>query len=287
MLDEDNRLHTEFIQTGTTTGRLASQNPNLQNIPLRSERGRAIRNAFIASPGFSLVSLDYSQIELRLAAILSGDEKFCEIFRNGRDVHTEVAAQVFGVVPEKVDGEMRRRAKVINFGILYGMGVNALRAQLGSTTAEAHQFLENYFSTFKTLSDYLESTRGFARKYGYTETIFGRRRQFPEMKSSLPYVRAQAERMAINAPIQGTEADVIKLAMVKVDAIIKEHGGDAGAHLLLSVHDELVYEIRAGQVEKLSARIKEIMESILQDKETRGVPIIATMKSGPNWGELQ
>ena len=286
MLGEDNRLHAEFIQTGTTTGRLASQNPNLQNIPLHSKRGQAIRHAFVASPGFSFVSLDYSQIELRLAALLSGDEKFCEIFRSGRDVHTEVAAQVFGVAPEKVDGEMRRRAKVINFGILYGMGVNALRAQLGSTTAEAHQFLENYFSTFKTLSDYLESTRGFARKHGYTETLFGRRRQFPEMKSSLPYVRAQAERMAINAPIQGTEADVVKLAMVQVDGMLKKEKAYDDAHLLLSVHDELVYEIRTGQVEKLSTRIKEIMESILQNEETRGVPLVATMKSGADWGNL-
>src|SRR6185437_3634918 len=187
----------------------------------------------------SLVALDYSQIELRLAAILSGDEKLCAIFKGGRDVHREVAAMVFGVAPEAVDLEMRRRAKVINFGILYGMGVNALRAQLGSTTAEAHQYLEDYFTTFKTLSEYLEKTKGFARKHGYTETLFGRRRQFPEMKSSLPYVRAQAERMAINAPMQGTQADIIKLAMVRVDQMLeKEKAGD-DAHLLLQVHDEL------------------------------------------------
>ena len=294
MLDEGNRLHAEFIQTGTTTGRLASQNPNLQNIPLHSERGQAIRHAFVASPGYTLVSLDYSQIELRLAAILSGDENLCEIFRNGRDVHTEVAARVFHIAPELVTQEMRRRAKVINFGILYGMGVNALRQQLGTTTAEAHEFLENYFSTFKTLSEYLESTRGFARTHGYTETLFGRRRQFPEMKSSLPYVRAQAERMAINAPLQGTQADIIKLAMVQVGNILKEHVGDADAgsidedaHLLLSVHDELVYEIRSACVEELSTQIKEIMESILSREETRGVPITATMKSGPDWGALQ
>src|SRR3989344_2425784 len=217
MLGPDNRLHAEFLQTGTTTGRMASQNPNLQNIPMRSERGRAIRHAFVAPNGFSLVALDYSQIELRLAAILSDDKKLYEIFKSGRDVHTEVAMQVFHVAPDKVDAEMRRRAKIINFGILYGMGVNALRAQLGSTTAEAHKYLEDYFSTFKTLSDYLEKTKGFARKHGYTETLFGRRRQFPEMKSSLPYVRAQAERMAINAPIQGTSADIIKLAMSRAD----------------------------------------------------------------------
>jgi len=242
MLDSEHRLHAEFLPAGTTTGRMASQNPNLQNIPLHSERGQMIRHAFIAPSGFELVSLDYSQIELRLAAILSGDEKLCTIFKSGRDVHQEVAVQVFHVAPESVDGEMRRRAKVINFGILYGMGVNALRAQLGSTTAEAHQYLEEYFSTFKTLSEYLESTRGFARKHGYTETLFGRRRQFPEMKSTLPYVRAQAERMAINAPIQGTQADIIKLAMVQVDDMLTKKKAQEDAYLLLQVHDELVYE---------------------------------------------
>ncbi len=286
MLDVENRLHAEFIQTGTVTGRMSSQNPNLQNIPLRSERGRAIRHAFVASNGFTLVGLDYSQIELRLAAILSGDKKLCDIFKNGRDVHTEVAAQVFGVAPEKVDAEMRRRAKIINFGILYGMGVNALRAQLGSTTAEAYQFLEEYFSTFKTLSEYLESTRGFARKNGYTETLFGRRRQFPDMKSSLPYVRAQAERMAINAPIQGTQADIIKLAMVRVDEMLAKENANTDAYLLLQVHDELVYEICTERVGELAPKIRAIMESVLANDDTRGVPIVATMKQGNDWGAM-
>lgn len=286
MLDTENRLHAEFLQTGAVTGRMASQNPGLQNIPMRTERGRAIRDAFVAPPGFTLVSLDYSQIELRIAALLSGDEKLCSIFKNGRDVHTEVAAQVFHVAPEAVDAEMRRRAKIINFGILYGMGVNALRAQLGSTTAEAHQFLDDYFATFSTLAQYLESTKGFARKHGYTETLFGRRRQFPEMKSSLPYVRAQAERMAINAPIQGTQADIIKLAMVQVDECLTRENATQDAHLLLQVHDELVYEIRSERVADLSAKIKTIMESVLSREEARGVPIITTMKAGPNWGEM-
>ncbi|MBU6490993.1 hypothetical protein KGQ25_02465 [Patescibacteria group bacterium] len=286
MLDAENRLHAEFLQTGTTTGRLASQNPNLQNIPLHSERGRAIRRAFIAAPGFILVALDYSQIELRLAAILSGDEKLCEIFRNGRDVHREVASQVFHVAPEEVDQEMRRRAKVINFGILYGMGVNALRQQLGTTTAEAHAFYEEYFGQFKTLSEYLEKTKGFARKHGYTETLFGRRRQFPEMKSSLPYVRAQAERMAVNAPIQGTQADIIKLAMVRVDEMLEKELASTDAHLLLQVHDELVYEIKTTRATELSARIKKIMESVLPSEETRGVPVLAMIKSGPDWGAM-
>ncbi len=286
MLDKGNRLHAEFLQTGTTTGRMASQNPNLQNIPIQSERGRAIRHAFIAPSGFKLVALDYSQIELRLAAILSGDEKLCTIFKSGRDVHREVAAQVFHVAPDAVDVEMRRRAKVINFGILYGMGINALRAQLGTTTAETHAFYEEYFGQFKTLSEYLEKTKGFARKHGYTETLFGRRRQFPEMKSTLPYVRAQAERMAINAPIQGTQADIIKLAMVRVDEMLTEKKAHNDAHLLLQVHDELVYEIRESRVKELAGSIQHIMESVLPEKETRGVPIIALPKTGANWGEL-
>ena len=287
LLDASDRLHTEFIQTGTSTGRLASQNPNLQNIPLHRERGKAIRNAFVAPEGFSLLALDYSQIELRLAAILSGDEKLCDVFRHGRDVHREVAAMVFGVPPEQVDSEMRRRAKVINFGILYGMGVNALRVQLGSTTAEAHRFLDDYFQTFKTLAAYLESTKGFARKHGYTETLFGRRRQFPEMASKLPYVRAQAERMAINAPIQGTEGDLIKLAMVQTDAMLERVGAGEDAHLVLSVHDELIYEIRKEALAALAPQLKQVMERVLPEGETRGVPVTVEMKSGPDWGHLE
>jgi DNA polymerase I len=211
----------------------------------------------------------------------------CEIFKGGADVHQEVAARVFRVSKDKVNGEMRRRAKVINFGILYGMGVNALRTQLGATTAEAHSFYEAYFAQFPTLAEYLERTKGFARKYGYTETLFGRRRQFPEMKSPLPYVRAQAERMAINAPIQGTQADIIKLAMVRVDALLQKEKVSNDVRLLLQVHDELVFEIRTEKISAFSTAIKQIMESVLTDKETGGVPIIATMKSGPNWGDMQ
>lgn len=287
LLDKENRLHAEFLQAGTSTGRMASQSPNLQNIPLHSERGRAIRDAFVAPKEFVLAALDYSQIELRLAAILSGDEKLCEIFRNGRDVHREVAAMVFGVDPEKVDAEMRRRAKVINFGILYGMGVNALRTQLNSTTAEAHQFLDNYFNTFTTLAEYLEKTKGFARKNGYTETLFGRRRQFPEMKSQLPYVRAQAERMAINAPLQGTQSDIIKLAMVRIDQMLEEEGKREDVHLLLQVHDELVFEFREKESKEFGERIRTIMESVLSPKETRNVPITATLKFGTDWGHME
>lgn len=287
LLDADNRLHAEFLQYGAVTGRMASQNPGLQNIPIRTERGRAIRNAFIARDGFTLVGLDYSQIELRLAAILSKDEKLMDIFKSGRDVHTEVAAAVFKVDPADVDREMRRRAKIINFGILYGMGVNALRTQLGTSASDAHTFYDDYFETFDTLAKYLESTRGFARKHGFTETMFGRRRQFPEMKSTLPYVRAQAERMAINAPIQGTQADIIKLAMVRVDELLRETGAENDAHLLLQVHDELVYEVRDSRVKELAAKIRETMEQALPAELADGVPIIAEAKAGPDWGNMQ
>lgn len=287
LLDGEDRLHATFIQTGAATGRMASADPNLQNIPIRTERGRAIRHAFIAAEDFTLVALDYSQIELRIAAILSKDEKFREIFRAGRDVHTEVAARVFKVAPENVTADMRHKAKAINFGILYGMGVNSLRASLGTTTAEAHAFYDEYFATFTTLAQYLESTKGFARKHGYTETLYGRRRQFPEMKSPLPYVRAQAERTAINAPIQGTQADLIKLAMVRIDTMLKEEHAEQDAHLLLQIHDELVYEVRESRVKDLASKIETIMESVLSEEETGGVPIIAEARSGPNWGEME
>lgn len=287
LLDKEDRLHAEFIASGTTTGRMASQNPNLQNIPIRSERGRAIRHAFIAPTGSTLVALDYSQIELRIAALLSKDEKLCAIFRSGRDVHQEVAARVFKVAPEAVDAEMRRKAKAINFGMLYGMGVNSLKASLGTSLSEAHQFYDDYFATFTTLAEYLESTKGFARKHGYTETLFGRRRQFPEMKSPLPYVRAQAERMAINAPIQGTQSDIIKLAMVQIAAFLKEQNATNDAHLLLQVHDELVYEIKNERVQELAPNIEHIMEHILTSKEANDVPIIAEARVGQNWGDLQ
>ncbi|MBP7741544.1 MAG: hypothetical protein KA104_02545 [Candidatus Pacebacteria bacterium] len=287
LLDGDNRLHAEFLQTGAVTGRMASQNPGLQNIPIRTEQGRAIRAAFIPRKGYTLVGLDYSQIELRIAAILSGDEKLCEIFRSGRDVHTEVASAVMGVPASEVDREMRRRAKIINFGILYGMGVNALKAQLGTSIGEAQQYLEDYFVTFSRLKEYLEETKGYARKNGYTETMFGRRRQFPEMKSPLPYVRAQAERMAINAPIQGTQADIIKLAMVRVDAWLREKGMRDDAHLLLQVHDELVFEVRNESLTEIAQGIERIMETTLTDEERKDVPIIAEAKAGPNWGAME
>jgi len=287
MVDAEGRLHATFVQAGTTTGRMSSQNPGLQNIPIRTDLGRKIRNAFTATEGFDLVALDYSQIELRVAAFLSGDEKMIEIFRGAGDVHRAVAAQVFAVPPEMVDAEMRRRAKVINFGILYGMGVNALRQNLGTTRAEAQTFYNEYFKNFSGIARYLDQVKAEAQRTGYTETYFGRRRHFEAMRSSLPYIRAQAERMAINAPIQGTEADIIKLAMVHIDTYLKEQGLEDDVHLLLQVHDELVYEIRKGKTEAVIPEIKRMMESVLTVEESRGVPIIVEAKLGKNWGEME
>jgi len=283
----DGRLHAKFNQTGAVTGRLSSTDPNLQNIPIKSELGQRIRNAFIAEKGNVLVGFDYSQMELRVAAFVSGDEKLIEIFKSGGDIHAGVASQVFGVPVEKVDAEMRRRAKVINFGILYGMGVNALRTNLGTDTAEAKRFHEEYFKNFQTLANYLEKTKYEAAKNGYTETFFGRRRYFPGIRSKLPFIKAMNERMAINAPIQGTLADIIKLAMIQVNEMIEKEKLDDDVSLILTVHDELVFEVKENMVEKIRPKIEHIMQSIISIEETNGVPIIVSSEVGKNWGEME
>lgn len=285
----DGRLHAKFVQTGAVTGRLSSQDPNLQNLPIKSELGKRIREAVITEKGFKLATFDYSQIELRIAAILSGDEKLVEIFKHGEDVHTGVASAVFKVPPEKVDSEMRRRAKVINFGILYGMGVNALKGNLGANTTrdEAKLFHEEYFKNFSTLAAYLERTEAEASKLGYTETFFGRRRYFPGLRSKLPYLRAMAERQAINAPIQGTSADLIKISMIEVNKFIEKEKLDEDVFLLLTVHDELVLEIRESLAEKIAPKIKAIMEGVLSTKETGGVPLVVSSAIKDNWGEMK
>jgi DNA polymerase-1 len=285
--DSEDRVHTTFIQIGAATGRIATQNPGLQNIPIKTELGRAIRHAFVASKGMKLVSFDYSQIELRIAAFLSGDQSLTEIFMEGRDVHTEVASRVFHVKAEDVSYEQRRRAKVINFGILYGMGVNALRAGLGSTRAEAQEFYDQYFEAFPRLAAYIEEIKDSAMLLGYTETYFGRRRYFDGIKSPIPFVRAAAERMAINAPMQGTQADLVKLAMVEIDRMLKKENAQDSAHMLLQVHDELVFEIEEKKVKALAPKIKEIMENIISKDDRRGIPFLAEGKEGPNWGEME
>lgn len=286
-LDPEGRLHARFIQAGATTGRMASQDPNLQNIPIKSDLGKAIRHAFIAEEGFDLCGFDYSQMELRIAAFMSGDEKLIGIFKRGEDVHRSVASFVFKVAPEAVTPEMRRQAKVINFGIIYGMGVLALKQNLGTTREEAQKFLNDYFETFSTLAAYLDRVKAEASRKGYTETFFGRRRYFEGITSKIPYIRAQAERMAINAPLQGTGADVIKLAMVRVAEYIHKHGLEKDIFPLLQVHDELIYEIKKGKTEVHAPEIRKIMESVIDPKDTQGVVLEAHASTGPNWGVLK
>ena len=289
LIAKDGRLHAEFVSAGTTTGRMSSQNPNLQNIPIRSDYGRRIRNAFAAEKGFLIVAIDYSQIELRIAAGLSGDEKLTGIFKRGEDVHTATAAQVFSVPPEMVDKEMRRRAKVINFGILYGMGVNALRQNLGEgvSRSDAARYLEEYFKKYAGLARWIADVKAEVAKRGYTETIFGLRRYFPAIRSPLPQMKAQAERMAVNAPMQGTQADIIKRAMIEADALIEKNGWRGKARLLLQVHDELVYEVAESDALEIAGALRNVMENVVEPKLLAGVPIVAEMSIGPNWGTVE
>ena len=286
LISDDGRLRTTFSQTGAATGRFSSKDPNLQNIPIKTENGRKIRRAFIASKGNVLAAFDYSQIELRLAAFLSGDEKLSEIFKNGEDVHESVAAQMFNVKPEEVTKEMRRRAKVINFGILYGMGVNALRANLDVERKEAQEYLNRYFETFSGLAEYLAKTKAEAARLGYTSTYFGRKRYFPGLKSKLPFIKAAAERMAINAPMQGTQADMIKLAMINIQNIIDTEFKD-DAKMVMQIHDELIFEVSKKALDTFAPKVVEAMESILTEKETNGIPILVTGEAGPNWAEMK
>ncbi len=287
LLDEKDRLHATFLQAGTTTGRFSSKDPNLQNIPISSEDGRRMRGAFIAGKGKKLLGFDYSQIELRIAAILSKDEILVDIFKRGEDVHLAVAAVVFEVPEKDVTKEMRRQAKTINFGILYGMGINALKANLGIGRQETEKFYQDYFGKFVGLTKYLEDVKREAAKNGYTETLFGRRRYFEGLRSNIPFVRASAERMAINAPIQGTSADIIKIAMTQIDQFLKKEKLEDKVHLVLQIHDELVYEVDEDLAEKISPKILSIMESVVPKEKTQGVPIIANACMGKNLAELK
>jgi DNA polymerase-1 len=284
MVGSDGRLHTTLNQTGTTTGRMSSTNPNLQNIPVREGLGEAVRNAFIAPEGYTLVSFDYSQIEMRILAEMSGDEDLLETFQKGEDVHSSVAARVFRVSAEKVTKDQRRKAKVINFGIVYGMGVRALRQTLGGTTKEAQEFYDAYFREFPSISRYFETVKKSAREKGFTETLFGRRRYFPEIKSHIPYIRSSAERMAVNAPIQGTATgDLVKMAILKVSEGLKKEGIEKDAILLLQIHDELMFEIKNTVLEKAVPMIRKAMESV---GELR-VPLVVDVKKGSRWGEMK
>lgn len=283
LLDGNDILHPTLNQTGTTTGRMSSTNPNVQNIPTRGEQGAVIRNAFVSRPGYELLALDYSQIELRVLAVLSEDPDLVKIFQEGKDIHTSVAARVFGLPESEVTKEMRRRAKVINFGIIYGMGVNALKVNLGTTRDEAQVFMDNYFASFPTIKKYFELVISGARERGYTETLFGRRRYLPTLRSPLPQIKAGAERMAMNAPLQGTAADIIKLAMIQVDHDLKEAGLADKVFLLLQIHDELIFEIKSGMAGEVLPIIKKAMEGVVK----LSIPIEVSSALGPCWGELE
>jgi len=291
MVREDGRLHAKFLQNGTSTGRFSSQDPNLQNLPIKSDLGKRIREGFIAGEGHSLLALDYSQIELRVLAILSGDETMIQIFKEGKDIHQGVASFVFNVPMESVDRELRRKAKVINFGIIYGMGVNSLRKNLGGTKEEAQTFYDNYFKQFSKIKEYMESVKTFAEKTGYTETLFGRKRFFPNIKSRLPFLKSMALRTATNAPIQGTAtADIIKLSIRFAEEDLKKAGILDKAHLVLQIHDELVYEVENSVLEKAEKIIKEAMEGVLSRsylKYKTDVPLSVNYASGKDFGGLK
>jgi len=271
------RVHTSFSQAVAVTGRLSSSDPNLQNIPVRTPEGRRIREAFIAAPGHVVISADYSQIELRIMAHLSQDPGLLKAFAEGHDVHRATAAEIFGVAPEEVSSEQRRYAKVINFGLIYGMSVFGLAGQLGVERSAAQTYMDRYFARYPGVADYMQRTREQARQQGYVETVFGRRLWLPEIKSSNGARRQGAERAAINAPMQGTAADLVKLAMVAVQNWLEEER--LASRLVLQVHDELVLEVPQGEVDRVKARLPELMCGVAR----LAVPLEVEMGTGPNW----
>jgi DNA polymerase-1 len=275
---ETGRVHTTFNQTAASTGRLSSVNPNLQNIPVRGELGRKIRKAFVpGSRDQVLLVADYSQIELRVLAHLSGDEALAEAFASDADIHAATAGKIFGLPPEQVDTELRRRAKVVNYGLAYGMNAYGLATRLGIPPDEAQAFIDAYFAGFPRVRDFLDRQVGMATAEGFTATILGRRRYLPELQSSNPRIRDLGRRMALNAPIQGSAADIIKLAMIRVDAAINV----LPATMLLTVHDELVFEVEEGSVEKITDAVRSEMESAYE----LTVPLRADIGWGSNWAE--
>ncbi len=275
------RLHTSFHQALTATGRLSSTEPNLQNIPTRTEEGRRIRRAFVAAPGCLMLSADYSQIELRVLAHLSGDPTLIDAFRRGEDIHARTAAEVLGRKPDEVDAEARRLAKVINFGIIYGMGPQRLAGELGIGLKEASAYIKRYFERLPGVHAYLEKSLAGARERGWVATMYGRRRYLPELNSPQGGARAQAERIAVNTPLQGTAADLIKLAMIRLDAAIKRQKWQA--RMLLQVHDELLLELPHAEREPVSEAARREMEGVAELR----IPLKVELKWGPNWAELE
>ncbi|MCS0132776.1 DNA polymerase I [Vibrio alginolyticus] len=274
------RVHTSYHQAVTATGRLSSTDPNLQNIPIRNEAGRRIRQAFVAPSGHKILAVDYSQIELRIMAHLSGDQALLNAFRDGKDIHAATAAEIMGVSIEDVSSEQRRRAKAVNFGLIYGMSAFGLAKQLGIPRGEAQAYMDTYFERYPGVMQYMEDTRSTAADKGYVETIFGRRLHLPEIKSRNGMRRKAAERAAINAPMQGTAADIIKKAMLLVDQWIQEEG-NGRVKLLMQVHDELVFEVEESSLSEIESKVQKLMESAAELK----VPLVAEAGHGDNWDQ--
>lgn len=274
------RLHTTFNPTGSATGRLSSSNPNLQNIPVRTEYGRRIRAAFAAEPGRQLIAADYSQIELRVLAHLCGDETLVDAFRRGEDIHTRTAAEVFGIAPLLVGADERRRAKAVNFGIIYGLSPFGLAKQLGIPQREAREYIERYFERYAAVRKFVDAAIAAARRTGFSKTMFGRLRPIGDLDSRNAAARAAAERIAVNSPIQGAAADLIKLAMLRVDERLRRER--LQARMLLQVHDELLFEAPQSEVEAVGKLAKQEMENAA----SLDVPLIAEIKAGPNWRDM-
>ena len=278
------RLHTSYKQTGTSTGRLSSSNPNLQNIPIRTELGRQVRRAFIAEPGWKLIAADYSQVELRVMAHISGDEGLLSAFARGEDIHASTAAAIMGVSLAKVTPEMRRVAKAVNFGLSYGQTAYGLSNTTDLTHAEAEDFIKTYFERFPRVREYIDTTKALATRQGYVETLLGRRRYFPELlpgSKATHNVRQAAERVAINAPIQGSAADIINIATVRLHRALQERG--LRARIILQVHDELVVEAPDDKMETVAPLMRQVMEDAFDLK----APLKADLKVGQNWGEME
>ncbi|EMB49644.1 DNA polymerase I [Vibrio mimicus] len=272
------RVHTSYHQAVTATGRLSSTDPNLQNIPVRNEEGRRIRQAFVAPHGWKIMAVDYSQIELRIMAHLSGDQALLDAFREGKDIHAATAAEIIGVPIKQVSSEQRRRAKAVNFGLIYGMSAFGLAKQLGIPRGEAQEYMDKYFERYPGVMQYMEDTRSRAAEMGYVETIFGRRLHLPEITSRNGMRRKAAERAAINAPMQGTAADIIKKAMLLVDEWIQREG-DGRVKLLMQVHDELVFEVEESSLSEIESKVQQLMESAAE----LAVPLVAEAGHGDNW----
>jgi DNA polymerase-1 len=277
---QDGRIHTNYVQTGTSTGRLSSEGPNLQNIPIKSERGREIRDAFIVGEGYeTLLTADYSQIEMRIMAHLSADEGLIEAFKSGEDLHRFVGSRIFGVKPEDVTTAMRSKVKAMSYGLVYGLSEYGLAKQLRMSNAEAKQLMNDYFDRFGGVRRYLATVVEDAKLLGYTVTTFGRRRPFDDLKSPIFQIRENARRAALNAPIQGTAADIMKLAMNNIHAKIQSAG--LKSRMLLQVHDELVFEVANGELEKLRELVVHEMQNVVE----LSVPLEVHVGVGKTWDQ--